>query len=169
MAAVLIAGQQDLRNLARDLRRQADGRERTARLRKELTGAARPLVPAIRTAIRGLPGRNQPRRLRRFGLRASMARSVTLQVRTAGSKAGVAVFMNPRKMPNTTKSLPQYFEGVPGYLVLKHPLFGDRTHMYPQHTPTAGYFTRSIEGADQRAQAAIAEIVNRTAREIETG
>lgn len=164
---VRVIGGRDLAALSRALRRQADGRERQKQLRKALTGKARPLVPAIRANIRALPSRGESRRRGRKSLRRELARAVTLQVRTSGRKAGVSVFMNPRKMPDGKKSLPAYFEHKPGYTVLRHPIFGDKATWVQQVPPIPGYFTRTIGPVEREATQACQEVVEQMAAEIE--
>lgn len=168
MTVTVIGGQQ-LRDLARDLRRQENGRARTAQLRKELTAEARPLVPLIRGNIRAMQSGRGYRGRPHPPLRRELARVVTLQVRTSGRGAGVAVFMNPRKMPDKKKGLPQYFERTPSHTLLRHPLFGDRQRWYRQDVPGQGYFTKSLNGVEERTVHRIAAVVERTAREIENG
>lgn len=165
---VRVIGGRDLAALSRALRRQADGRERQKQLRKKLTSKARPVVPAIRANIRALPSRGESRRRGRKSLRAELARSVTLQVRTSGRKAGVSVFMNPRKMPDKKKGLPAYFEQTPGHTALRHPVFGRRDDPWVQQgVPVPGYFTRTIGPVEREATQACQEVVEQMAAEIE--
>lgn len=165
-----VTGTDELRELARALRRQADGRTRQRELATGLRGAARPLVPIIRTNIKSLPSRGESKRRGRKSLRTEMAGTVTLEVRTSGRSAGVSVFINPRKMPDGKKSLPGYFEGVPGKLLLRHPVFKRPDRPAPwvlQSTPSAGFFTRSIGPAAERAVREAQAVIERMAREIE--
>lgn len=161
-----VAGQDDLRELSRRLRRQADGRDRVKQLNRELRRAAQPLVPKLRSAIRALPSKDQNRRRGKPALRPLLARSVTLSVRRSGRSAGVAVFMNPRKMPDGRKSLPQYFEQVPRFERLSHPVFG-RQPAVSQHVPAAGYFTRTLGPEQALARLAVTRVIQQTVREIE--
>jgi hypothetical protein len=165
--SVEIVGAGELRDLSRALRKQADGRERTKELRRGLRDVGKPLVPAIRSRIRAMPSRGESRRRGRKSLRAEMARSVTLQVRTSGTRAGVSVFMSPKKMPDGKRALPGYFEQVPGKTRLRHPVFGDRETWVTQSVPAAGYFTHTIRPAEEQAVQAARKVVDRTARRIE--
>lgn len=172
MTEIEIQGGEQLRQLARELRRLEDGRDRVAQLRRNLKAAAQPLVPAIKAAARSLPSQGQNRARGRRSTRAQLASSVTLQVRTSGRLAGVSVFMNPRKMPDGKKSLPMYFERTPGYLVLRHPTFGRRDgprDWQNQIPATQGYFSRAITGVDERAERACRAVMEQTARELEDG
>jgi hypothetical protein len=165
-----VVGAEDLRRLSRDLRAQADGKERMKQLRKELRGVAKPLVPAIRGAINRLPSKGESRRRGRRPLRKEMARAVTLQVRTSGRQAGGAVFMNPKRMPDGKKSLPGYFERIPGKTRLRHPVFGDRENwVQNQNVPAGGYFTRTVRPVERQAVERAQEVIERMAGEIEDG
>lgn len=155
---------EDLTRLARDLKGQADGRELTKRLRKELRVAAQPLVPAIRASIAAIPSKGHPARGGRPSLRVLMARSVTVQVKT-GKWAAVRVFMNPKRMPNGTKSLPGYFEGITGKGVLRHPVFGHRDRWASQ-LPRP-YFSQGTQGAENDARAAAQRVMDDVASHIE--
>lgn len=166
--SVSVVGADELRALSRALRRQANGRELQKQLRAELREAAKPLVPAVRSAIRSMPSKDESRRRGRPSLRRQMARSVTVQVKTGGRNAGVSVFMSPKKMPDGKKSLPSYFELRPGYLRLRHPVFGNAEVWVTQRVPVQGYFTRSVhpEG-ERRAVRAVNAVMERMALQIE--
>ena len=165
--SVTVVGADELRDVSRAIRRSSDSRALAKRFRKELTGAAKPMVPAVKSAIRRIPSQRESRRRGRKSLRAQMARSVTLQVRTSGRSAGVAVFMNPKKMPDGMKALSGYFERIPGKERLRHPVFGDRDTWVQQRVPYAGYFTYTTRPAAQQAQERLRQVVDDIAREIE--
>lgn len=167
--SVELSGADQLRQLSRDLRRHENGRELAKRLRRELRETAKPLVPAIRQNIRSLPSQNQNRRRGRPSTRAQLARAVTLQVRTSGDRAGVSVFMSPRKMPDGKKGLPGYFERVPGKTRLRHPTFGNREAWVTQLVPIQGYFSRTTRDVEDDARRRAGQVVDDLAREIEDG
>lgn len=164
---VEVIGRQQLTELHRALRRQADGKERVKDLRKQLTAAAKPLVPAIRGNIRSMPSHGENRRRGKKTLRSRLSRAVTLQVKFRGERAGVFVFMNPRKMPDHQKSLPGYFEVLPGKSRFRHPVFGNQDKWVQQFPPMRGYFTRSLDGVEARVQRNVEAVIERMAREIE--
>jgi len=158
----------DLADLTRALRREADGKARLKELRKGLREPGKEIAKAVRGNIRTLPSKGESRRRGRKSLRAEMARSVTLQVRTSGRQAGVNVFMSPKKMPTGKKALPSYFERRPGYERLRHPVFGDReTWVQNQNVPPQGYFTRTIRPVERRAVEAVQRVIDETARRVE--
>lgn len=175
MSQVRVVGGQDLARVTRALRQQADGRQRKKELTDALRAEGKKVVPEVRRAIKALPSKGESRRRgrygkasRRKGLRQELSRSVTLQVRTSGSRAGVSVFMNPRKMPDRAKGLPGYFERIPGKERLRHPVFGDReTWVQNQNVPPQGYFTRAVAPVERRAVERCQQIVEQAAREIE--
>lgn len=158
-----------LRMLSRDLRRIAGGKERAKVLRKELREIAKPIVPLVRAAIRAIPSKGQSaaRRRPKPSLRRLLARSVTLQVRPTGRRAGVSVFMNPRRMPDGTKSLASYFEGTPRYSRLRHPVMGNRQVWVNQRAHP--YFSRTVGASQAQAKAAMDRVVEATIREVESG
>lgn len=164
---MIVVGGGELRDLTRELRKQADGKERAKELRSRLRTEAKPLVPAIKSNLRSLPSKRQSRARGRPSLRGQLARSVTLQVRTSGRGAGVSVFMNPRKMPEGKKGLPGYFENLPGKAMLRHPVFGSRDVWVRQYMPPAGYFTRAIGPLEERTVKGIRRVVDDMARKIE--
>ncbi len=165
--SVTVVGEKELRDLARDLRR-VGGKESVDRLRTELRGVVQPLVPRVQAAIMSMPSKGQNARRGKPSTRMQMAKAVTTQVRLAGRSPLVGVYVSPRKMPNGKRGLPGYFEQVPGKTRLQHPTFG-RKPVVQQHVPPAGYFTRSVAGADRAAQRAARRVIDHAAREIENG
>lgn len=158
-------GADKLRELARDLRREADGKERAKELRRELREIAKPFVPELRAAILRIPSKGQSAKRGRPSLRRAAARSVTLQVRTGGKRAGVSIFMNPRKMPDGMKALPMYLEATPGYARWRHPTFGNRDAMVTQRPHP--YFTKTVSAAGRMASRSADRIVETTAKNLE--
>lgn len=157
-------GADKLRALSKDLRREADGKERAKLLRQELRQVAKPFVPQIQAAIRGLPSQGESARRGRKSLRAQLARSVTLQVRTSGRRAGVSIFMNPRKMPSGMKALPMYVEATPGYTRWRKPTFGHDPWKTQHPHP---YFTGTVRSADRAVSRAADRVVEATAKDLE--
>lgn len=166
--AVQVAGRDELRDLYRALRRQSDSKARVKKLRRDLTLAAKPIVPIVKANIRTMPSQGESARRGRAPLRRRMAKSVTLQVKFTGrDQAGVYVFMNPRKMPDQQKALPGYFELLPGKTRFRHPVFGNTDKWVQQIVPQQGYFTRSLGDVEDRAATMVAQIIEETARDIE--
>lgn len=162
---ISISGGAQLRRLSRDLRREADGKQRTAQLRKELRAVARPLVPVVKASIMSIPSKGQSARAGRTPLRRMLARSVTVQVKT-GKTPIVSVFMNPRKMPDGMKSLPMYMEGSDGYTRWRKPTFGHDPWKTQRPNP---YFTRAVRPAEAGARQAATRVLEKTAARLEHG
>lgn len=158
-------GADQLRAVARQLRRQAGSKTRMKQFRAELRAPAKQVQKEVRAGIRAIPSKGQSRRAGSRSLRADLAKSVSIQVRTSGRKAGVYVFMNPRKMPDRKKALPAYFEGTPRYARLRHPVFGNREKWVTQRPHP--YFTRATASAQAMAARAAEKVVDRLARELE--
>jgi len=169
---VTVVGQRQLTDLYRELRRQADGADRVKQLRRELSEAARPLVPLVKMSIGQLPSKNENAHRGRMPLRTRFQRAVSIQTRFVGKRTGVYVYMNPRKMPDQQKALPAYFEKADKrsrYNNLRHPVYGNRDVWVHQPVPPQGYFTWAVRSGDVRAARAVEQVLERVARQIENG
>ncbi len=159
-----VEGLHELEALRRDLLQQAEGRQRTLQLRRELRDAARPMLLKVRSSILSTRSKNQNARRGRPSLRAEIAKAATLEVRTTRHPS-VSVFINPRKMPDGKKALPEYYEGSPPYTRWRHPLFKNRDFWYMiQPKP---YFTDEVRDAELRASKAVQTVIDKTARDLE--
>lgn len=166
--ATEITGNKALRELIEDLKDAGDDGKRRKQLLKEMRSVARPVVPQLKAAIQRIPSKGHRARKGRKGtLRSEMSRAATAQVRTTAKGAGVFIFMNPRKMPDGTKSLPAYFEQKPGYTRLRHPLFGNPEKWVQQDVPQRGYFTKTVEPLGDNAERALKKMMDKTARDLE--
>ena len=164
-----VLGAKELKALAKDLKQQENGKERRKEMVQGLRKAVKPMVPALRAAIQRIPSKGHgPRKGRKGTLRSEFSRSVTTQVRTTGKNAGAAVFMNPRKMPDGTKSLPAYFEQKPGYTRLRHPTFGNWELPQQQKVPPRGYFTQTVVPLIKDAREVAEEVIKKTAKDLES-
>lgn len=149
----------DLVRIARELR-HVDDKELTRRFRRELRAAAKPLVPAVRQAIRRIPS---TRPYQAGGLRGRLSKAVKLEVKTSGRQAGVVIRVDGRKMPSHEKALQSYLEGTkPRW---RHPVFGRRTAWVQQ--PPKPYFYRTVTAAaGPRARAAVGRVLDQISRDI---
>jgi hypothetical protein len=162
-----VEGRRELAEVARDLRRQADGREVNADLRQELSdiGAAR--ARAVRASIRAIPSKGQSARRGRRSLRSEMAAATESKVRTT-RRPGVIVRVNPGRMPPGKKNLPAYMEGDRPFHRWRHPTFG----VWRSKTPTQRahpYFARAVAGVDGDAERAGLAAIKRAADRFERG
>jgi hypothetical protein len=163
MATFQIRPTNDLREVAKELRTVADGKQ----LRKELTGGIRgvlrPLVPVVRAAYRGLPSGDRRKAGQRADLRVLLAKSVRVEVRTGGKLAGARIRADGRRMPDGMKALPAYVEGErPRW---RHPLFGNRERWYDQRPSPVFY--RTLEPHADNAGRAIDQVLNEVKRKLE--
>lgn len=120
MKAGLITSGTDLRTVSAKLRRAGDGRLKK-KFRTELRACVAPMVPAVRASIAAIPVKGPDS----SGLRTRMQRATRLSVKTTGRSAGVAILVDPKRMPDGQKALPQYMEGAEGHTRWRHPVFGD--------------------------------------------
>jgi len=155
----------ELRDLSRRLRGLEDGREIAGRLRRELRRAARPMVPAVRAAVLALPSQGQNARRGRDSLRRSIARATQLQVQTSGTRPGVRVWVNPRRMPEGQANLPAYMEGIRPFHRWRHPVYGDEDTWVTQ--PSRPFFYRAVRPLEDGVAEAGARVMDEIAREIE--
>ena len=155
----------DLKAVVRALRGLADGKE----LRKELTqgmrGVLRPLVPRVKAAYLAGPSKGRRRRRQGPDLRTLLARSVRLEVRTAGKLAGARIRVDGRRMPPGMGALPRHWEGPAEGGRWRHPVFGNREVWVGQEShPT---FYRTIRPDEAQARREIEQVVDRIFAKIE--
>jgi len=148
----------DLRRIARELRRTDDKRLK-AEFGKELRAAAKPMVPAVRAAIRQIPS---TRPYRADELRGRLSKAVKLEVKTTGRQAGVRIRVDGRKMPDKQKALQSYMEGTkPRW---RHPVYGNR-EVWVQQQPHP-YFFKTVRPLGLRSRRNVARAVDRVAHRI---
>lgn len=110
-----LAGADELRELAKDLRAAGKGDLRKDMV-KRLRATVQPIVPEMRRKIRSLPGgadtrSKKAKAARPRGLRDCTARGVQAKVSVAGPKVGVRIRVDPRLFPGGQKNLPRYLNG----------------------------------------------------------
>lgn len=167
MAATLevsIENGERLRAIARELRQHSDGKRLRKELRKELKKTGTRIVKAEKQAVRALPSKNQNARAGRPSTRRQVARATQLRIRTVGRQAGVAVWVNPAKMPPGKRTVPGYMEGVRPYQRWRHPVFGRDVWTTQRATP---WFYRTAGRYGGEAQRAAARAIDRIADQIE--
>lgn len=148
----------DLAQISRELRKM-DDKELLKRFRKELRVAAAPLVPAVRASIRATPSK---RAYSADGLRGQMSRATTLQVKTVGKQASVVIRVDGRKMPNRSKAVQSYMEGVKS--PWRHPVYGNR-EVWVKQDPNP-YFYKVMAAAGPRARVAVNRVLNQVSKDI---
>ena len=147
----------DLARLADDLRAQA-GPAMRARFTKELRGALKPAVPAVRRAALSIPAHGP----KHTGLRQRIAKSAALGVRTNGSGAGANVVLSPERMPNGEKGLPAYMEGIGR--PWRHPVYGDDNKWVSQAPHP--FFYKTMEEQVPAIKRGIEQMLDRIAKDI---
>lgn len=156
----------DLVALNRSLRGLENGKELRKQLRKDITKAAKPMVPAIRSKVKSLPSQGQSEGRERPGLRMSIAKATRLQVQMSGRYAGVTVRVDPKKMPPGMHNLPGYLEGAAPFERWRHPVYGN-TDAWVTQRPHP-YFYAIATHAEPRIKAAVGEAVESIRRQIES-
>jgi hypothetical protein len=113
-----LAGADDLRKLAKDLKAAGKGDLRKS-MTKRLRATVQPIVPEMRRKIKALPGAGgedrrskKAKELRPRGLHDATARGVQAKVSVAGPKVGVRIRIDPRLFPDGQKNLPRYLDGA---------------------------------------------------------
>lgn len=110
-------GGKDLKRIGKELRGQ-DSKAIRAKFRTELRAAAKPMVPAVRSSISGIPVKGP----KSTGLRKRLQKAVTLRVITVGRNAQVSILLSTAKMPDGQRALPAAMEGLKKW---RHPVFGE--------------------------------------------
>lgn len=158
-SAVTLHHGDDLRRISRELKRM-DRPEILKRFRKELRAVAKPLVPVVRTSIRGIPSK---RAYAADGLRGRLSKATRLEVKTTGSRAQVKIIVDGRKMPSHAGSLPAYMEGKKK--PWRHPVFGNREVWVAQQPPHP-YFYSALRTAGPAARVAVDRAITGITRDI---
>lgn len=149
---------EDLVRVVRKLKAQ-DSKKVLAQFRKELRGAARPIVPAVRASIRRIPS-SRPYSAK--GLRGQLSKATTLEVKTVGRQASVVVRVDGRKMPDKARSVQAYMEGTkPRW---RHPVFG-HIDVWVQQQPNP-YFFAVMRMAGPLGRAAVGRVMDRFSKDL---
>jgi hypothetical protein len=154
----------DLVAVNRSLRRLENGKELRKKLRDDIKAAAKPVVPAIRAKVKGLPSKGQGDDRERPGLRKSIAKATRLQVQMSGRYAGVTIRVDPKKMPAGMHNLPAYLEGAPPFQRWRVPNWG-RNDRHTQHPHP--YFYAIATHAEPHIKRAVADAVDSIRRQID--
>jgi hypothetical protein len=148
----------DLRMIAKELRRM-DDREIKKRLRQGLRAAAKPLVPAVKQAALDIPVKGTSGST---GLRKRLSKSVHLNVRTTGRRAGVSIQADAKRMPNGQKALPALTEGTK--YPWRHPVFGNEENWVTQDAHP--WFYPALKTLGARGRTAVDAVVDSITRDI---
>ena len=142
---------------ARELRAFADSKAVVNEVRRDL----RKPLPALRSAIRESAVSKLPAR---GGLGAWVARAtLTVRLRTTGRTAGIKLKLS-RKSGKGKADL----KAMDDSGAVRHPLYGDRRHWYPQ-TVTPGFFTEPWKDSEDEWRRMADEAVDRAFDKIRRG
>lgn len=158
MPSYELRGGKDLARISRELRRAGNGKELIKQYRKDLRAAAKPMVPAVKAAIRAIPAATG----QHTGLRARMARAVKLTVKTSGKRAEISVRVDGRKMPAGEGALPAYMDGRKK--PWRHPVYGN-SNVWVRQDPHP-YFDRAIWPLTRKSRAAIRTATKNVTKQI---
>jgi len=148
----------DLKRIGAELRRM-NNKALKQEFTKELRAAARPMVPAVRQAIRQIPSK---RGYSASGLRGHMSKAVKLEVRTAGRDAGVRIRVDGRKMPNRARAVQAYMEGLKK--PWRHPVYGNRENWVKQDPKP--YFFKTVRPLGLASRVQVNKAIDRVAKKI---
>lgn len=185
VAEVRVAGAEQMRQLARDLKRV--DKKLAAKLRKSIRDAARPAVADAKSAVTSLPvtgsrgggtkkradqhlqrakdpasEKAQARARARAGLRRSIAAAIKTDIRDGGRKAGVRIVVDGSKLPADQRTLPRRMNTKKGW---RHPLFGNRERWYGQKGKP--WFEPSIRRHVTRVRKTILAAMDEIAAELD--
>ena len=152
----------DLARISRELRRMDDA-EIKRRFRRELRAAGAPMVPAVRASIAAIPVKGTSGST---GLRRRLQRATRLMVRTSGRQAGVRVIVDPKRMPDHQKSLPQMMEGVRPWRHPVYPRGGDRAGWTWVPQEPHAYFFPVVDRMGAASRVAANRVIKSIERDI---
>jgi hypothetical protein len=158
VASLELRTSKDLKRIAAELR-STGNKQLKSEFGKELRAAARPMVPAVRRAIRQIPSK---RGYSADGLRGRMSKAVKLEVRTTGRDAGVRIRVDGRKMPDKQRALQSYMEGLKK--PWRHPVYGNKEVWVKQDAHP--YFFRTVAPLGLRTRQNVNRAMDRVAKKI---
>lgn len=148
----------DLKRISAELRKM-DNKQLKKEFSKELRAAAKPMVPAVRRAIRQIPS---SRGYTADGLRGRLSKAVKLEVKLTGKQAGVRIRVDGRKMPSHEKALQAYMEGLKK--PWRHPVYGNK-EVWVKQDPSP-YFYKTVRPMGLRTRVTVNKAMNRVAKKI---
>lgn len=154
----------DLQKLVNDLDKYADGNTVKRLLRRELKQTSDGVTPAIRSAIRRIPSKNQNAKLGRKSLRARLSAATQTRIRTGKTSVAITAAVSPGKMPPGQGSLPAYMEGT--LSPWRRPLFGDWNH--PQQQSAHPFFFGAVGPFRLHIQKDVIKVADQIAKDLES-
>jgi hypothetical protein len=163
MSLLFKASGTDLRVVSAKLRKAGADKAVRRQFSRNLRAAAAPMVPAVRASIAAIPVKEGGRS---SGLRKRMQKATRLKVRTVGKSASVQILVDPKKMPDGQKALPQYMEGAEGHTRWRHPVFAPHGTEPIIQQPPKPYFFKTVRRLGVTSRLAAAKVVRDITKEI---
>lgn len=149
-----MTGADDLKALAKKIRKVSEPKQIRKDLTKGLKAGAKPAAEKVKAAALALP--DTPGN-KSTGLRRKMARVVNVQVRTVGGQAGVRVRLSRARMGDQA-ALPR----VTNKGRWRHPVYGD-TQVWVTQVSRRGWF----EAANRQAAPMVRKSLKKVVDDIE--
>jgi len=146
-----MTGADDLRALSKRIRTVTNPKQVRKDLTKGLREGAKPAAARVKAAALALP--DTPGN-KSTGLRRKMARATSVQVRTGGNQAGVAVRLSRARMGDQA-ALPK----VTNKGSWRHPVFGDRNTWVVQAS-RRGWFDEANRQSAKDVRASVKKVID---------
>lgn len=150
-----------LRDLARAMRAEEDGKAMRRALTKRLRTAAGPVRQDVRAAIRSAPSRGHSNGR---SLRSAIAQKVQVVAKTGGPAVGVRIVARETTSVRGFTHAPRRFNSAAGW---HHETFGHEPEVHQSGKP--GWFDNTIWGKKAMFQSAVENVIDETARRVARG
>lgn len=155
-----------LRQLGKDLRKEADGKALRRQFIKDVKAEVKPIQSKVKSAYQSNPSKRAAEsKSQRRSLRAALAKATTIQVSLSGRRAGVRLRVAGKKMPDGEGRLPKIYEhGNSSRGRWRHPVFGDDEVWVTQKaTPT---FYETVKPGIKPVERRVEKIANDLAKRL---
>ncbi len=149
----------DFRDLARALRREADGKALRRDMIRNLRAAVNPAVAEVRAAVRALPSQGSPRDGAQ--LRSAIAQQTRPYVRMSGRSPGVSIKAKKSGMPRGFRNAPKRLNSKTGW---RHPVWGKG--WVHQTVSRPGWFDDTLRGRRPKYKDAVSTAVEAMAQRL---
>ncbi len=150
--------EKDLRLLVSALRNEADGKELSRDLVRELTRVAEPALRAAQGELMSMGSTSNVLP----GLRSTVARRTKIKVRLGGRRPGVAILSDKIGMPRGFNNAPKRLNSARGW---RHMVFGQDRWVTQRGKP--GWFDTTISRFKPAAERAARKALDDVARRID--
>ncbi|MFJ4712723.1 hypothetical protein [Streptomyces sp. NPDC088785] len=167
MRDVRILSTGSLLELQRRLR-AAGGENIRASMQRRIRRAAEPLRDDLQSTMRGLDIAAPPRRGRPGGpspttrpLRATIAESIRISVRTTGGGAGATVWVDKSRLPPDLKKMPETINTGR----IRHPVYGNRRR-WVQQNATPLWWDNTVRRHTPRIEREVGRVLDDVRRRL---